>query len=189
MNADRLWRRMQNLVAWGSTQTVMDDSGGTPSVQAQPSVLELQNGLQIIHHFGFSSSPPNGSRFLALFGAGDRAKGTILGTVHATYRRTGLVEGETVVHDMWGNEVHFAQSGITIKQANLVTIETPNVVVNAPTSVTVTSPTVTIKASAGVRIEGKLDVTEEVKAMCDGAFVTLSQHHGHQGTAPPTPGT
>ena len=189
MNVDRLWRRMQNLVAWGATQTVMDDSGGTPTVQAQPTQIELQNGMQILGHFGFSSSPPKGSRFLVLFGAGDRAKGTIVGTVNAQYRRTGLVEGETVVHDMWGNEVHFAQSGITVKQSALVTIDAPNVVVNAPAAVTVTSPQVTIIASGGLRVEGPINCTEEVKAFCDGPFVTLSQHRGHQGTAPPTSGT
>ena len=187
---------MQNLVAWGSTQTVMDDSGATPSVQAQPSALELQNGLQIIHHFGFSSSAPKGSRFLAIYGGGDRTKGTILGTINAMFRRTGLAEGETVIHDMWGNEVHLAQSGITVKHAALVTIAAPQMVVNAPTSVTVNAPEVTVVASTSVTVtsplvcvEGALDVTGEVKAMCDGAFVTLSKHKGHMGTASPTPGT
>ena len=159
------WTRLQNLVAWGQTKTNVDDTGHTPTVQVQLSHIETMPGLQILQHAGFSSSPPPGSRVMALFGAGDRSKGTIIGTVDPATRRTGLMPGETVVHDMWGNEVHLSEAGVVVKHATKVTITCPL-----------------------VRIEGALQVTGQVTAMCDGPSVTLSQHK-HAGGPVPTPGT
>jgi phage gp45-like len=114
MSLDHVWRRMQNLVAWGQTTTTVQDGGATPTVQVQLSALETKDGLQVLGQFGFSSSTPKGSRVVVIFGAGDRSKGTILGTVNPRTRRTGLAEGETVIFDNWGNEVHLSQAGVTV---------------------------------------------------------------------------
>lgn len=46
---------------------------------------------------------------------------------------------------------------------------------------------VVVKNASALRVEGNLDVTGEIKAMCDGQFVTLSQHL--QNGQKPTPGT
>lgn len=158
---DRLRRRLSNLVAFGQTTAAMDDAGATPKVQARLSDLETHPGLQVIGHFGFSSSMPPGTNVVALFADGDRSKGVMLGTVDPATRRAGLKPGEVSVGPSITIEIHFAADQVTIKHPTKVRVESP-----------------------------MLECTGEVKAMCDGAFVTLSEHKGHTGGGqPPTPNT
>ena len=167
-------RRLQNLIAFGQTQAAVLDGGPTPLVQAKFGDLQALDGLQIVQHFGFSSSAPPGTNVVALFGAGSKSKGTILGTVAPASRRKLLLSGEAVVHDLWGNEVHLSQAGVTVRHATNVTIAAPTQVL--------------IQSAGGVRVEGPLTCTGEVTAMCDGAFVTLSRHT-QPPNAKPNPGT
>ena len=116
-------RRLQNLIAFGQTQAALRDDGPTPLVQASFGDLQTLDDMQIIQHFGFSSSAPAGSNVVSLFGAGNKSKGVILGSVAPASRRRMLVTGETVVYDLWGNEVHLGQAGLTIKHATQLTIQ------------------------------------------------------------------
>lgn len=167
--------RLQNLIAFGQTQAAMRDMGPTPLVQAQFGDLQVLDDLQIIQHFGFSSSPPAGANVATLFGGGNKSKGIILGTVDPASRRRMLLTGETVVHDVWGNEVHLSQSGVTIRHATQVTIAAPNAVIQAPN---------------GLRVLGPITSTGEITAHCDVASVSLGGHRGHTSLGgPPTPGT
>ncbi len=115
--------RLANLLAIGKTRAAMQDAGATPLVQAGFGDLQLLDGLQIVQHFGFSSSPPLGSNVVAAFVGGDKSRGLIIGSVEPGSRRKLLLSGETVVHDQWGNEAHFGQHGITISHATSVTIK------------------------------------------------------------------
>ena len=166
-------RRLQNLIAYGQTGTGVNDSGPTPLVQASFGDLQVLDDLQIVQHFGFSSSAPQGTNVVALFGTGSKSKGTILGTVAPASRRRMLVSGETVVYDLWGNEVHLSQAGVTIKHSTQVTIQ-----VGSMSAVFTT---------AGLAVTG--GVTAGVGT---GDQVTL-QHHTHPtaalgGPSMPTPG-
>lgn len=176
---EHLWRRLQSVVAWGSTDAEVNDAGPTQTVNLRLSAIEAPPNMQVLNLVGFSSAMPKGSRVVALFSAGDRSKGVILGTVASASRRKGLLSGETTVYDLWGNEVHLSQAGVTVKHAAKVTIAAPTQVL--------------IQCAGGVRIEGPLNCTEEVTAHCDAAITRLSQHT-HPTAAPggpsmPTPGT
>lgn len=174
MNVGRLWARMQNLVAFGQTTDVVDDSGATPTVQAQLTALETHPGLQVIHHFGFSSSAPKGSRIAALFGAGDRSKGIILGTVDGGSRYRNLGSGESVQFNLYGMSLLMGQNGITINAGG---------------------KPVTVTNGSKARFEMPIESTAEVTAQCDGAFVHLSTHQttnvqsGGGLSGPPKPNT
>ncbi len=125
--------RLANLLAIGKTRAAMQDAGATPLVQAGFGDLQLLDGLQIVQHFGFSSSPPLGSNVVAAFVGGDKSRGVILGSVEPGSRRKFLVPGEAVVHDLWGNEAHFGQHGISITHATNVTIKVAaSILLDAP---------------------------------------------------------
>ena len=157
--------RFFNLFAFGHTTAPVKDGGKTPTVQLRLNGLQTIDDVQVVHHFGFSSSAPVNSKMVSVSVSGDRSRTVIIGSVEGATRRKDLVTNETVVFDGWGNEVHLSQAGITVKHGTLVTIDAPGC---------------TVKAPNGLRVEGHIDCTGEVRANCDGQAVTLSQHtHAH----------
>lgn len=122
-----------------------------------------------IEHFepgGLTHNPGQGAEGVLLSGGGYRDHPMAVGVSQRSARPVNLANGETALYTAG------AQGGTRILLK--------------------TDGSVVITPSSKVRIEGDLEVTGEVKAMADGASVSLSthQHPTAMGpSGPPTPGT
>ncbi len=165
---ERLWRRVATMVGVGRI-TATNDADGVHKVQVRLGADELRDNTPVVTLYGLHSHAPVGSDATLLFIGGDRSNGLAIGTGNQAARPRGTMPGEVGMYDDQGQAVFMSRSGIRVIGAGLQ---------------------VTITGTPKVRLECDLDVTGEVKAMCDGASVTLSQHRGHKSDGgPPTPGT
>lgn len=165
---ERLWRRVATMVSVGRITTT-DDAGGVHKVQVRLGADELRDNTPVLTIYGLHSHAPAGSDATLLFVGGDRSNGLAIATGNQAARPRSTQPGEIGIYDDQGQAVFLSRSGIRISGAG---------------------KPVTITGTPKLRLECDLEVTGEVKAMCDGASVTLSQHRGHSGSGgPPTPGT
>lgn len=88
-----------------------NDSKGVQTSQVVLSSTEVRDNTPRIAEFGFSSNPPEGSDAVAVFLAGDRAKGIVIGTCHQPSRPSGLAPGETILHSQDGKSVYLTAAG------------------------------------------------------------------------------
>lgn len=113
-----------------------------------------------------------GVEFLQQFGFSSRPKGDVEGValfvggsrdngvvIATSGERPDLEEGEVCVHSPFG-------TGMTLKKDGSIEFMTK---------------------SNKFRFVGDIEATGEVKAMCDGAFVTLTKHNHDTGVGPSTP--
>ena len=126
---------------------------------------ESREDVDFFQQYGFSSRPVGGVGAIALFIGGSRDNGVVVASRGEDGdMNVGLEPGEVAVHSKYGTRIILKKDG------------TVSVVTN----------------SKKVKIEGDLEVTGDVKAVCDGAFITLSGHVHSTGvgpSSPPTPGT
>jgi phage gp45-like len=152
---ERLQRRVQNGSHLCATTTAPDDSGATMTVQMAPDDVRTFEQVPIVHHFGFSSSPPVGSLAMRVNLNGDSSSGVAVGTVHQKSRQTGLTPGQTIVYDQFGTTILLSNDGkitITPKSSGSggtqIVISPTEVEITAPASVSMTTPT--LRSSANI---------------------------------------
>jgi phage gp45-like len=90
------------------------DSGPVQTIQGQLDALSRRDGMPVLFHYGFSSAMPIGGDKAVAYLNANRSSGVVIATGHQTYRVTGLVTGETVIHDMWGRSVKLGALGPVI---------------------------------------------------------------------------
>jgi len=61
--------------------------------------------------FGFTSKPLPGAEHITLFLDGDRSHGVTIVVADRRYRLTDLADGESALHDAYGNKVHLKKDG------------------------------------------------------------------------------
>lgn len=101
--AARIW----NALSLARNTTTVDDSGPVQQVQLKHNELETYDRSKVVHHYGFSSSPPVGSDFVVVFGNGNRSNGFAVASNHQQHRYTGLKAGEIVIFDDKGQSLLF----------------------------------------------------------------------------------
>jgi phage baseplate assembly protein V len=149
-------RRVSLLLSHGTVGPVTE-AANVRTLQATLNGLETVDGLPVISHFGFGSSPLPGADALVLFLGGDRSKGVCVGTADQRYH-VELLAGEVVVHDGRGQSVRLSQTGIVVNGGGL-----PLKITNTPQ----------------VRMEtALLEVTGDVKDNCDGSGETMAAQRG-----------
>ena len=117
-HADRLQTRIQNFLKL-STVNLIDDTNHTQMLQLSSlNKADTHNSILSMSQFGFSSSPPPGSRCLALSVAGDNSQKYAIATHNTVYRPKNLSQGETQLHDAQNQKVYLQANGTLALVAN-----------------------------------------------------------------------
>lgn len=137
MDLSTFYRRIRMMLGIGCV-TSMSDSGVVQQLQYR-TPLEVRGNTARLAEFGFSSAPPPGSDVVIASLGGDRSNAVIIATNHKASRHTGLLSGESVIYNQWGQFIKLTETGIVIEANN------QSVTVNNAT-------TVTINAAKGVEM-------------------------------------
>lgn len=178
----RIWRRVQLTVGRGRV-TTSNDSKSAQLLQVAIGPLETRDNTPRIAEFGFTSLPPVGSDVVLVFMGGDRSSGVVVATNHQPSRPTGLLEGESMVYDLWGHYIHFTEAGIVIEaKGQPVTVnDASTVTVNASTEVVLNTPDLQVNGN----ITATGNISDSVRSMA--ADRAIYNVHGHtpSSTSPP----
>lgn len=140
----RIWRRVQLFVGRGRV-TTSNDGQTVQKLQVKLGALETRDDTPRLAEFGFTSRPPIGSDVIVVFVSGDRSNGVAIATGHQQSRPTGLLEGESMVYDLWGKKIYFTKDGGIIVDAKGTPVTVNNatsVTINASDAITLNTPSV-----------------------------------------------
>lgn len=107
-----LYRQIKMMFGIGRV-TGMDDAGPAQQLQFKNAMEVMTAGR--LAEFGFSSGPPVGSDVVVAFMGGDRSSPVIIATNSKAYRHGGLLSGETVIYNQWGQFIKLTEKGITVE--------------------------------------------------------------------------
>ncbi|MGA4368107.1 phage baseplate assembly protein V [Pantoea ananatis] len=134
-----LYRQIKMMFGIGRV-TGMDDAGPAQQLQFKNAMEVMTAGR--LAEFGFSSGPPVGSDVVVAFMGGDRSSPVIIATNSKAYRHGGLLAGETVIYNQWGQFIKLTEKGIsveangqpvTVSRATVVTITgTEEIIADTP---------------------------------------------------------
>ena len=127
---ERVYRRVLMLVARCRVTSSMD-GGPVRQLQVQFSADEVHDGVEQIQEYGFASRPLPGCDAAALFVAGDRVQGIIVGTNDQRYRPKGLQPGDVMIYDWRGNSILLSASGIKAVTPETFRVEAKNIELHA----------------------------------------------------------
>ena len=180
----RMMRRIQLATGWGRV-TFSDDSKSAQLLQVKLNDSETRDGTPRIAEFGFTSRPPEGSDVLIVFLAGDRSKGVVVATAHQASRPANLLEGESMIYDLWGKSIYLTKSGGIIVEAG----KTP-VTVNNATTVTINAVQAVQMNTPVLRVSGDIEaggnIKDKIRTMAADR-VLFNQHTNGTGTTTPSP--
>lgn len=75
---------------------------------------EVQDGVERIQNYGFTSNVPKGGESVVLYVQGNREDGIVITADHGEYRVSGLKSGETAVYSMHGQTMKQLENGDTV---------------------------------------------------------------------------
>lgn len=180
----RMMRRIQLATGWGRV-TFSDDSQAAQLLQVKLNDSETRDGTPRIAEFGFTSRPPEGSDVLMVFLGGDRSKGVVVATGHQASRPANLLEGESMVYDVWGKSIYLTKSGGIIVEA-----KGAPVTVNNATTVTINAADLVQMNTPVLRVSGDIEaggnVKDKTRTMADDRAL-FNQHTNGSGTTTPSP--
>lgn len=142
-----LARGLGNMLARG-TVVLANAASKMQTLQVKLLSGEVKDGVEHFEGYGLTAKPHPGAECIALFFGGDRSHGVVIAVADRRYRLIGLAEGEVALHDDLGHKVHLTRAGIVINGAGqqITFLNTPK-----------------------IRMECDLDVTGQVKDLCDTA--------------------
>ncbi len=114
---------------------------------------EPKAGVEHLEPYGFTSRANSGAEAVVLFPDGDRSHAVVVTVSDRRYRLKGLQTGEVAVYDDQGQSVTLTREGIVVDGAG---------------------KTITFRNSPKARFEMDLEVTGQVKDLCDSGGTTMS---------------
>lgn len=148
--------RLQTMFARG-TVALANAASKLQTLQVRLLSRETKSGVEHMEPYGLTANPRPGAEVLAAFLGGDRSHGVVVAVCDRRYRVQGLKTGEVCLYDDLGHQVHLTRAGIVIRgggQPVLIT-DTPR-----------------------VRMECDLDVTGQIRDLCDSSGRTMSGMRG-----------
>lgn len=127
----RIKRRVQNMVG-RAVLSAIDDDAGIQALQIEGLADEVQDGVERLGDYGFTSHPLPGAEAAVVYAGGLRSHGLVVAVGDRRYRLRGLKLGEVAMYDDQGQAVHLTRDGILVKSTGKVTIEAPEVLVDSP---------------------------------------------------------
>lgn len=133
--------------------TQSDDTGAVRTLQIQGLAGQVDDGVEHLEAFGFTSNPPSGTppncaEGIKLQIGGDPAHPVVISAFDRRFRPVDVNPGESVMYNEWGDYAKLDQD------RNFTLNAGANVNVTAGTKVTVTAPNV--EFTGAVKIDGAL---------------------------------
>lgn len=145
------------------------DNNAVQGQQLRLSPYQTRGNVPMFGLHGIVSRPLPGSQVVALMRNGDPETAVGIGVNDGRYYLMGLPDGTVGLSHHQGAHALFFADRMEIDGGGKLVV---------------------VKNASKVRVEGDLECTGEITAKCDGAFVHLSTHKGHDGGGqPPTPNT
>lgn len=167
---------LQRRVALMLTRAVIqqvDDSQGLQRMQVGSFGDQLQDSIERVQEYGFSSVPLPGAEAIVANLGGHRAMGIVIAVDDRRYRLKGGQPGEICISDDLGQKVHLTRSGIVVDGGGQV---------------------ITMKNASKVRAEvPRFECTGDIIDDCDSAGLTMADMrtrydaHTHPGGGAPNP--
>jgi len=110
--AKKVTGRLQMMFCKGLL-LLADDTDEVQLVKLTANDGEVQDGIERMQDYGFSSNPPANSPSIIAYIGGNKDHGVILKTDGGTSRYTGLQIGEAVFYSMFNNYILHKAGGIT----------------------------------------------------------------------------
>ncbi|MGA6047017.1 phage baseplate assembly protein V [Escherichia coli] len=124
---------------------------------------EPKAGVEHLEPYGFTARANSGAEAVVLFPDGDRSHAVVVTVSDRRYRLKGLQTGEVAVYDDQGQSVTLTREGIVVDGAG---------------------KTITFRNAPEARFEMDLEVTGQVKDLCDSSGTTMSAmrlaYNGHR---------
>lgn len=114
---------------------------------------EPKAGVEHLEPYGFTARANSGAEAVVLFPDGDRSHAVVVTVSDRRYRLKGLQTGEVAVYDDQGQSVTLTREGIVVDGAG---------------------KTITFRNAPRARFEMDLEVTGQVKDLCDSGGTTMS---------------
>lgn len=114
---EKLTEDMRNrvrLMVGRAVLSVISDSTAIQTAQARLLADEVQDDVERVQEYGFTSVPQPGAEAVIAFVGGNRDHGLIIAVDDRRYRLKGLAGGEVALYDDLGQKVHLTRSGIVI---------------------------------------------------------------------------
>lgn len=104
----------------------LDASAGVQLVTVDGLAGESQDDLELMQHFGFTSTPPDGTQAIVVPLGGRTSASVIVATEHSAYRLKLNDRGEVALYTEDGSWVYLKLGGqVHVKAATRVLIESP----------------------------------------------------------------
>ena len=136
------------------------------SISAATKCQTVDVSLIAVEHlepYGFTARANSGAEAVVLFPDGDRSHAVVVTVSDRRYRLKGLQTGEVAVYDDQGQSVMLTREGIVVDGAG---------------------KTITFRNAPRARFEMDLEVTGQVKDLCDSGGTTMSAmrlaYNGHR---------
>ena len=133
-------RRKIALVLSRCVVSLVDDTKGIQSVQAEVLAGEVIDNIERLQNYGFTSVPLKNSEGLVGFIGANREHGIIFVLDDSIYRLKNLAPGEVAIYTNEADKIHFKNGKI------IDIISTGTINITAPT-INLTSTTMTIKTT------------------------------------------
>lgn len=127
---DAMANRIRLMLARGIIKLI-NDATGVQSLQVELLDDEVQDDVERLQEYGFTSAPHAGAEALVAFVGGLRSHGIVIGVEDRRYRLKFLAAGEVAIYDDLGQKVHLKRDGIEIVSPTKVTVTAPQVLVNS----------------------------------------------------------
>ncbi|HAV9431290.1 TPA: baseplate assembly protein [Escherichia coli] len=126
-------------------------------------LADAKKQLEHLEPYGFTARANSGAEAVVLFPDGDRSHAVVVTVSDRRYRLKGLQTGEVAVYDDQGQSVTLTREGIVVDGAG---------------------KTITFRNAPRARFEMDLEVTGQVKDLCDSGGTTMSAmrlaYNGHR---------
>lgn len=167
----RIKRRLQNMVG-RAVLSAIDDERGIQALQIEGLADEVQDGVERLQDYGFTSVPLPGAEAAVVYAGGLRSHGLVVAVGDRRYRLKALGAGEVAVYDDQGQKVHLTRAGILVSTEKKVTIEAGEaLLVKSDAKVTIEAPEVTV-TSDNVKLGGDGPAVARVGDPVAGGVIT-----------------
>lgn len=112
---------------------------------------EPLRSAELMQHYGFTSTPPDGFMFVAVPVGGKTAHSVMVATEHGTYRMKSLKTGEVAIYTDEGDSIVLKRGRLIEVTTQTLRINTQVMEVNASSKIDLNTPMVTCSQQATVQ--------------------------------------
>ena len=161
-NFQQLQRQLLNLISRAVVGSVKPDSK-CQAVDVELIAGEQKGGIEHLEPYGFTSHAKPGAEALIMFPDADRSHAVAVAVSDRRFRIRSLKRGEVAIYDDLGQSVTLTRAGIVVDGGGKV---------------------IMFKNAPKARFEMDLEVTGQIKDLCDTSGQTMSAmrvaYNGHK---------